>query len=194
LDLAAPGLTLDPPAVALGACVVPQPDLSGACPREVRVDYGPIEAWWRGGDHLEQGWTVHTPPPGDTLRLELGVPATGDATSVQAGAFVARGLAAWDADHRPLAAAFEPGAALAIRVDVRGAAWPVTIDPTWEGTLWWTEPFPGLRQTDLAAAALGDLNGDGWPDLAIAITDHDADLTTLFIVHGVAGGYADAAS
>jgi hypothetical protein len=44
------------------------------------------------------------------------------------------------------------------------------------------------------AANLGDLNGDGWPDLAIAITDHDADLTTLFIVHGVAGGYADAAS
>lgn len=103
-----------------------------------------VEEWFVNHAHgLEQGWTLSTPLDETGLvRLELGVRgglepsvspgsvAFSDADSLPLLTYA--GLKSWDATGRPLDSRFvEDGSgAFAIEVDVKGAAYPVTIDPT----------------------------------------------------------------
>ncbi|HEY4150090.1 MAG TPA: T9SS type A sorting domain-containing protein [Chitinophagaceae bacterium] len=88
-------------------------------------------------------------------------------------------LSVWDARHTPLPAHMElsDGGHLAIVVDDRGAQYPVTIDPLnhsaeWSGTAVGILPsLVGQLSVDAAygysVAGLGDVNGDGYDDVAI---------------------------
>ena len=109
----------------------------------VRYPRAGVEEWYRlDAAGVEQGFTVPAPPAGSgPLRLVLRVesPLVGQATSARdavwrdaAGAerLAYRGLRAWDAAGRELAAWLEVlGDALALRVDDAGAVYPLAIDP-----------------------------------------------------------------
>lgn len=103
-----------------------------------------VEEWFVNHAHgLEQGWTLSAPLDKTGLvRLELGVRgrlepsvssgsvAFSDADSLPVLTYA--GLKSWDATGRPLDSRFVEGGsgAFTIEVDVKGAAYPVTIDPT----------------------------------------------------------------
>ena len=126
-----------------------------------------LEEWFRNdGRGLEQGWTLSERPTGagddETLRLDLAVrgdlrPAVGaEGGSVNfvsnegATALTYGGLKAWDATGRPLPARFlSRGDGIAVEVDERGAAYPVTIDPI-------------AQQAYLKASNTGGLDLFGW--------------------------------
>lgn len=103
-----------------------------------------VEEWFVNHAHgLEQGWTLSAPLDETGLvRLELGVRG-GLEPSVSSGSvafsdgdslplLTYAGLKSWDATGRPLDSRFVEGGsgAFTIEVDVKGAAYPVTIDPT----------------------------------------------------------------
>ncbi len=85
-----------------------------------------------------------------------------------------RGLKAWDADGRELAAHMEAsGNLLALVVDDRDAEYPVTVDPTLSDAKWLP---PG------SINKAGDVNNDGYDDLLV-----ERDSTT-FLYYGSATG------
>lgn len=103
-----------------------------------------VAEWFVNHAHgLEQGWTLSAPLDETGLvRLELGVRG-GLEPSVSSGSvafsdgdslplLTYAGLKSWDATGRPLDSRFVEGGsgAFTIEVDVKGAAYPVTIDPT----------------------------------------------------------------
>lgn len=105
---------------------------------------GQVEEWFLNHAHgLEQGWTLAAPLDETGLvRLELGVRG-GLKASVSPGSvafsdadsaplLTYAGLKSWDATGRPLESRFVEGGAgaFSIEVDVKGATYPVTIDPT----------------------------------------------------------------
>ena len=125
-----------------------------------RVDYrrGAISEWYVNGPlGLEQGFTLASPPaPGSAGRLALQLDLGGSLAARRVGGDVVfvrdgkpvlryRGLAAWDAVGRPLAASLAlTGRTLALTVDDRGARYPVTVDPFVEQA--------SLRASDAAVA------------------------------------------
>ncbi|HTU94359.1 MAG TPA: putative Ig domain-containing protein [Solirubrobacteraceae bacterium] len=111
-----------------------------------RVTYihGGIREWFASGPlGVEEGFTLMRPNASRTVTLAVGRLPAGlelrlssgahDATLVRGGRPVLRysGLAARDGSGRALSAAIvrAAGHGLAIRVDVRGARYPVTVDP-----------------------------------------------------------------
>ncbi|HLI29454.1 MAG TPA: hypothetical protein VKZ60_20495, partial [Chloroflexota bacterium] len=110
---------------------------------QVRYVRAAVEEWYAvGAAGVEQGFTVTAPPEGTgPLRLALRVttPLAGEAVSARdavwrdgAGAerLGYRGLRAWDAAGRELAAWLEvTGDALALWVDDTAARYPLVIDP-----------------------------------------------------------------
>jgi hypothetical protein len=121
-----------------------------------------IREWFAAGPlGLEQGFTITHPATDSTLTLPVGRLPVGvglrvssgarDATLVRGGRAVLRysGLAARDGSGRPLSAAIvrTTGDRVAIRVDVRGAQYPVTVDPLVQSAK--------LTSGDTASGALG---------------------------------------
>jgi len=148
-----------------------------------------------GRDGLRQNFIVSKKPTGKTLLkvsmdvitdLYLVVSATdklvfsGSIDEIQP-ALIYDQLKVWDADNKNLEAHFEVadnGAELSIVVNDEHARYPVTIDPL-NHTPEWTSSADGLLSGILSAgeidaalygfkvASLGDVNGDGFGDVAI---------------------------
>ncbi|HKC34964.1 MAG TPA: integrin alpha, partial [Chitinophagaceae bacterium] len=88
-------------------------------------------------------------------------------------------LNVWDADHKPVKASMElrDENTLAIVVDDRSARYPITIDPLNQTPDWTTSAdgiLPGLigqlaidAAYGFSVAGLGDINGDGYDDVAV---------------------------
>ncbi|HLI27309.1 MAG TPA: FG-GAP repeat protein, partial [Chloroflexota bacterium] len=135
--LAAVALGRDAPLTALAPAA---PVADGA---QVRYPRGDLEEWYRlDRSGIEQGFTVPTPPGGRgplrvALRVATELVAAADGAraavwrdAMGAAVLAYRGLRAWDATGRELAAWLEPGAdTLAVVVDDADAAYPLTIDP-----------------------------------------------------------------
>ena len=71
--------------MGLGRCVDEAVSLTGECARELVIDRGAVVEWWRGGEALEQGWTVRQGPAAGPLRLRLGVDGETDGRTASAG-------------------------------------------------------------------------------------------------------------
>jgi hypothetical protein len=110
----------------------------------VTFRHGPVREWYANGPAgLEQGFTLTTPPPGPARGpLTLAMTLSGNARPVlspgrdgvvftRAGSSLAyRGLAATDARGRRLPASVElRGHQLLLRIQARGARYPLTVDP-----------------------------------------------------------------
>ncbi len=183
--------------------------------RDNRVDgaRGPLVEWFvNSPDGLEQGFTIAAPPPdaGREAPLVLDLALSGSlrpvlATDGRAIDFVAADgaraihfakLAAWDARGRALPARFSAFAAeetgvIRITVDDAGAAYPVTIDPLATSPAWFEHGDSGSDWYGKSVAGVGDLNGDGFDDIAVGAPGWDMGLTdngAVFVYYGSPSG------
>ena len=146
---------------------------------EVRFERPGLTGWWRSSDTgLEQGWEVHSRPPGQgelVLALQLDgadwVQVDEDALGVAIGTPAARwsygGLRAWDATGQELPARMEATSdGLAVRVDDAGARYPLVVDPTLNRTVTLTLSEAAANDYfGYAVAGAGDVNNDGYDDI-----------------------------
>ena len=178
-------------------------DATGRCLRRLERPGDRVTEWFENRpEGLLHGFTVTS--PGD---VELGIEGAevrvdddgrGATFTLPDGALLTwRGLRAWDADGRDLPATMETSVdGLRLRVQDEAAAWPITIDPVWTTA---GQSF----QADLASAALGsriasggDLNGDGWADLAVSAPTYSHSATAdgaVFVWYGGPGGLSTTA-
>jgi hypothetical protein len=131
-----------PVAPQLGECG-PAIGPSGDCLRRLEHDHGDVVTWWLGLEGgVELGWTVPEAPAGAALMSFVvqhdgaeRVEAAGEGAVITAAdgrLWTVSAPVAWDADGAALlATARVDGEALIVEVDVRGAAFPVTVDPVY---------------------------------------------------------------
>ncbi len=112
------------------------------CHPRLELARGEVLEWWAVKDGgLEQGWTLAAAPEGRG-ELSLGVQVTGASLQVGAqqigmqleggGQLLVSGLLAWDADGQLLPSRFEAEeGGFRVRVDDRGARYPIEVDPTY---------------------------------------------------------------
>jgi hypothetical protein len=174
-----------PGAPVLGACLTRAAD--PGCARPVEYRRPGLTEWWVGlGSGLEWGWTVDGPPSrGDELVLEVELVGAGPPvasagalhlTDARGARWALSGLRAWDADGAVLPASMTATAdGVEVRVQVQGARWPVVVDPVLDTA---STTLHGAHTGDWfgsSVAILGDVNGDGYDDLAIGAPSTDAD-------------------
>ena len=143
-----------------------------------------LEEWFiNDGRGLEQGWTFKAKPTGvgDSLSLALVVrgdlrPAvserTVDFTDAGGGTVLTYGgLRAWDATGRDLVTRFEPDdQGFSVVVEVKGAVYPVTIDPVAQQAFLKASNTEANDQFGFAVAVSGDtaVVGARFEDSAVA--------------------------
>ena len=125
----------------------------------------------------QQAWTLDASHAADEVLLRLAVSggrvsiaSTGRDAYITDGARVWEygGLRAWDRSGRELPTQFESlDAGLGVRVDARGAEFPLTIDPFLSTPDWTVEGTEASSWFGFGARFVGDLDGDGFDDLAI---------------------------
>ncbi|MFN7143903.1 MAG: FG-GAP-like repeat-containing protein, partial [Myxococcota bacterium] len=161
---------------ALGACVPGMADPTGACVQRLEYADGGVTEWWVArADGFEQGWTVDVAPDG-AGPLEVHVAISDADTRIGDGEvwldgdlgaqLVVSGLAAWDADGRPLDARFAAlDGGFRVVVDDTDARYPIEIDPIYATASWSVEGAVGSEPFGTSLAGVGDLNGDGYDDV-----------------------------
>ena len=180
---------------------------------EVRVSgtraelhHGQVLEWWINDERgLEHGWTLLT-APGGTGRLSIEVAIEGDLSlrvdpDGISGAWVDAaneviadygGLAAWDARGLELdARMLGTPRGLRISVDDAGATYPVTVDPLLSCGAWTAELDQASAFFGRSVAGAGDVNGDGFDDVAVAAPWYDSgelNEGAVFVYHGSSSG------
>ena len=117
-----------------------------------QIAHGRLSEWFENrSEGIEQGWTIAVPPAGSREdALCIGLDFRGLSVRIEAGCRSAeladdegeprlcyRDLAAFDATGRELDARLQASAeGVSIRVDDRGAVYPLTVDPLLTGPVW----------------------------------------------------------
>jgi hypothetical protein len=185
-------------------------EAAGPEPDGSRITYcrPAFDEWYEnspGG--LEQGFTVHAPPPGEgplciagrlagSLQAELRAEAGAVELVDDHGARVLRygGLYVLDAGGGEVPSRLSlDGADLAILVDDSGAAYPLTVDPIVTSPAWTAEGDQIGAGFGISVATAGDVNGDGFSDVIVGAYQYDngeANEGRVYVYHGSAAGLA----
>ena len=155
-------------------------DVKGDCIRRVELPRSGLVEWFENRrDGVEQGWDLAERPAGRGP-IEIVVAVDGASVEVaddeasarlvadRGGRLSYAGVRAVDARGRQLEAWLEAReGGLAVVVDDRGARWPVVVDPVVTVEAWVVEGGQGGALYGYSVAAAGDVNGDGYADLAV---------------------------
>lgn len=83
-------------------------------------------------------------------------------------------LKAWDAENRELDASFSvKGNEISINVNAVGAIYPITVDPLSSTANWTSEANQAIAYFGRCVISAGDVNGDGYSDVAIGADQFD---------------------
>ena len=193
-----------PARLSLGDCLdTGEVDAEGSCLRRLDMDRGGLTEWWENRpDGLHQGFTLHSPVEG-ALVLQLAI--TGASvevvdrdlallTTTSGEQLHYAGLLAWDATGRELPATIVAAdGGLELHVDAEGAVWPLTVDPT----LSTVESNQASANFGQSVVGIGDVNGDGYGDVAVGSPYFDNGQTNegrVFVFLGSASGLASTAA
>ncbi|MBK7948479.1 MAG: NF038122 family metalloprotease [Deltaproteobacteria bacterium] len=173
----------------------------------VRSELGLVEWYVNSRQGLEQGFTLASRPPlgaGDPSALALELAISGAKASLRGGSIVLTSeagrtleygkLLVVDAKGTKLAAHFEVPSPdrIRLRVEDRGATYPIVIDPLLTGTFdALLESNQASSQLGFAVATAGDVNGDGYDDVIVGAPLYDAgtaDEGAAFVFLGSAFG------
>jgi hypothetical protein len=180
-----------------------------------RVEYrhGGLTEWYLNAPSgLEQGFTIAGlsdaagPAPSGPRPLTLDLSLSGSLTpsldgvgstlilASPGGQAVLRygQLSAADATGRTLPSSLSLGPAgdrpsIRITVDIRGAVFPVTIDPMTRGADWAAESNQAISWYGYAVKSAGDVNSDGYDDVIVGAYRYDAGETNegrAFLYYG----------
>ncbi len=180
---------------------------------EYRYPAQPVVEWYVNDERgLEQGFTLTGPPAslspdGREGQVVLDLALTGDlgprlgpagrsveyTTSAGVPVLSYAGLHVYDAGGRFLPAhlALPSPGVVRVVIDVSSALYPITVDPLLSAPPWRTEGNQENAQWGSSVAFAGDLNGDGYDDLAIGAPYFDDgydDRGELFLFYGSAAG------
>ncbi len=155
----------------LGGCAPgPELDPAGRCLARLEYRRGGLTEWWAStAAGYEQGFEVAS-AAGGVVELEL---ATGSEVRGEGGRL-----------------RLHPPEGLVIRVDVAGAAFPVTIDPLYVPAETAFEEADGAALHGYALST-GDVNGDGYVDAVVGAPSSDVTATdggALYSYLGSASG------
>ncbi|MDW8438348.1 MAG: integrin alpha, partial [Chloroherpetonaceae bacterium] len=159
---------------------------------------------------MRQDFIVKKKPAGKgALRLWLEAMMSGGKVEVKPDAvsFLSEGgaeamrysdLKVWDANQRRLESRFErEGERLAIVVNDKNAAYPITIDPLSATPNWTAESNQANAFFGYSVASAGDVNGDGFSDVIVGAYLFDngqTDEGRAFVYHGSASGLSATAN
>jgi len=168
----------------------------------IAFNRGLLTEWYENrSEGLEQGFTIEERIEGSG-ELLLSLRVEGDVTprlsedhdTVQflkpnkAPLFRYGGLKAKDAAGKDLDCRMSlDGNSLNIIVSDRDAVYPVTVDPLITAPGWWTESGQAGSMYGLSVASAGDVNGDGYPDVAVGAPGYDngqTDEGRVFVFYG----------
>lgn len=137
-------------------------------------------SWWSSTSAgFEQGFDIARPGAGDEVEALVAIEGGRVAQRGDDLAIVANGqtwlvsdLRVTDASGRSLPSRMSPTAGgYRIRVDAAGAAFPLSVDPTYSTASWSYEGTPAFGPLGEGISGGGDVNGDGYGDMLLGIPD-----------------------
>ena len=200
---------LDEVAPEVGGCAPTRTPARSSCAPTAELHHPGLTEWWASSSQgVQHGWTLHAPLATDELHLAITVEGSRaprvhsdglGATLVGSTGATWRyeGLEAWDASGRSLVATMEADDhGLVVHVDLAGASYPVTVDPTLVFGLWHANQLTAgdARSSDYFGRAIGsagDVNGDGYEDAivgAIGQNGNTTDSGQAYIFYGSEDG------
>jgi MYXO-CTERM domain-containing protein len=180
-------------------------DAEGACVRRAERAGDGITEWWSSTPgRVQVGWELtRSPPGGGPLSILLEVEGAEVTPGAAPGAmslvapdheFVLEGLVAWDDDGVTLPAWMEANeGGLQVRIDDTGARWPIHVDPI-TYTTGWSQSGSGASNYGTSVSMVGDLNFDGFDDVAVSAPAYSTNTGRVYIYHGAIAGLSTSAA